>query len=279
MKVVTLIENTSKDNDLFKEHGLSLYIEKGNKKILMDIGKSNKVIENAKKLNVDIEDIDMVILSHGHYDHGGGLLDFLKINRKAKVYLKKETKQDMYSCYGENKRYIGLDKSIFEDYSHRLIFIDKFTEIYKDVFIITDIKKEDTMPQGNQSLYIKNGETYENDNFQHELILAIREEEGIVIFTGCAHSGILNMIKTVKKIFQEEKIKAIVGGFHLMIMSLDRNVSYDNQQIKRIAEKILEEDIEKVYTGHCTGEQGYIYLKTILEDKIDYIYTGKKIYL
>ena len=85
------------------------------------------------------------------------------------------------------------------------------------------------------------------------------------------------MIKTVKKIFQERKKKSYSRGFHLMIMSLDRNVSYDNQQIKRIAEKDIRRGYrKKVYTGHCTGEQGYIYLKTILEDKIGYIYTGKK---
>lgn len=277
MKVVTLMENTVQDSGLLKEHGLSLYVEKDNKKILIDTGKTGKFIENAKKLNIDIKDIDIVILSHGHYDHGGGLIDFFKINNKAKIYLKRETKEDMYSCYDEKKRYIGVDKLIFEIYKDRLNFIDEFTEIYENIFIITDIKKEYATPQGNQNLYIRNGKRYEKDNFQHELILVIREKSGITIFTGCAHSGILNMIKTVKKVFKKEKIKAIVGGFHLMIMSSDRSISYNKEEIKIIGKKILEENIQKVYTGHCTGEEGYIELKKILENKIDYIYTGKEI--
>lgn len=277
MKVVTLIENTVQDSGLLKEHGLSLYVEKDNKKILIDTGKTGKFIENAKKLNIDIKDIDIVILSHGHYDHGGGLIDFFKINNKAKIYLKRETKEDMYSCYDEKKRYIGVDKFIYKIYKDRLNFIDEFTEIHEDIFIITDIKKEYATPQGNENLYIRNGKRYEKDNFKHELILVIKEQSGITIFTGCAHSGILNMIKTVKGVFKKEKIKAIIGGFHLMIMSWDRSVSYNKEEIKIIGEKILEENIQMVYTGHCTGEDGYIELKKILENKIDYIYTGKEI--
>lgn len=218
MKILTLIENRCERDDLIAEHGLSLYIEKDNKKILLDTGESGKFIENAKTMGININDIDILVLSHGHYDHVGGVEKFLNENSKAKVYLKSAVKEECYAKRLGISKYIGIDKNILKEHFHRLVFVDKLSEIDKDIFIITDIVKEYSLPEGNKYLYIKENGELKKDDFKHELILVIKEKNGLVMFTGCAHSGILNMIKSVKNNFPKEHIKAVLGGFHLMVI-------------------------------------------------------------
>lgn len=275
MKVITLIENKSENKDLDCEHGLSLYIEKDGNKIILDTGATGNFIDNAEKLGVSIKDVNIVVLSHGHYDHGGGLLRFLEINKKAKIYMKCSAKDDYFSGKLGIYKYIGIDKKVCNQYKERISFIDKYTEICKDVFIITDIVHDEPSPEGNKFLLKKHNNKYVKDDFEHEIILAAKDKEGIVVFTGCSHNGILNMLKTVKKTFLDEHIKAIIGGFHLMIIP---NISCMQQKdIDYISNSIIEENIDMVYTGHCTGENGYERLKKILKDRVRYLSTGTEI--
>ena len=108
MKIVTLMENTACREDLCCEHGLSLYMETENRRILFDAGQSAAFADNARKLGVDLETVDFAVLSHGHYDHGGGLGKFLEINRTAPVYVSSHAFEPHYSQNG----YIGLDLSM-----------------------------------------------------------------------------------------------------------------------------------------------------------------------
>ncbi|MEW9095764.1 MAG: MBL fold metallo-hydrolase [Clostridiaceae bacterium] len=282
MKIIGLMENTTRDEELVCEHGLCIYIEFGDRKILLDTGGSGSFVSNGEKLGVNIGEVDMVVLSHGHLDHGGGLLSFFSSNSLGKVYLKKEAVKDYYLDKNGEKTYIGLNKDVVEDNFNRLQFVDGFTQIDKNIFIVTDILKEYPLPQGNNNLYMeeKNDEEesqFIKDRFQHELILVFKANDGLMIFTGCAHNGIINIIKTVKSAFPEENIKGIVGGFHLMIEGKWDGLCMKDEHIDHISQKIIEEGIEKVYTGHCTGENGYARLKEKLGDRVEYLSTGAKI--
>ncbi|WP_315116019.1 MBL fold metallo-hydrolase [uncultured Clostridium sp.] len=282
MKVIALMENTKVGEDLTCEHGLCLYIEFGDRKILLDTGCSGSFVSNGEKLGVNIQEVDMTVLSHGHFDHGGGLLAFFSSNNLGKVYLKKKALKDYYSDRNGKKAYIGINKDVAEDNLHRLQFVDEFTQIDKNIFIVTDILKEYPLPQGNDNLYKeeKCGEEktrFIKDDFQHELILVFKAEDGLVIFTGCAHNGIINIIKTVKSLFPEENIKGIVGGFHLMVEGKWDGLCMKDEYIDHISQEIIEEGIEKVYTGHCTGEKGYARLKEKLGDRVEYLSTGDEI--
>lgn len=278
MKITVLIENTKGElENLINEHGLSLYIEKGNKRILFDTGKTDNFIDNAQKLGINLEDIDTVVLSHGHADHGGGLLSFLKINDRAKVYMKRKVFGDYYSGNILFKKSIGINKEVFENYSSRIEYVDNFTEIMEDVFIITDIQRNHKIPEGNKYLFVKEGNKIVNDKFEHELIMVIKENEEICVFSGCSHNGTVNMIEAVNQLFSGTNIKALIGGFHLAKIPAMDIFSTSQDEIDLIINKIISENIEKVYTGHCTGEKAYNKLKQGLGNKIEYIRTGSEI--
>ena len=280
MNIITLIENTNNNSKhLINEHGLSLYIEKDSHHILFDTGKTGNFINNANKLGVDIKNIDVVVLSHGHYDHGGGLLSFFKENNKAKVYKKRRASGDYYFHYMLYNRIVNINKKVFSEYSNRINYIDNFTEILKNIYIITDINKIHAIPKGNKYLYTIEDQKLVRDKFEHELIMVIKECNGISIFTGCSHNGTANMIQTVRDAFSDINIKALIGGFHLIRIPILKSLSASQNEIDILTKKIIDENIEKIYTGHCTGEKAYKKLKDILGDKIEYLSTGTKIHI
>lgn len=278
MKVITLMENTKESSrDLICEHGLSIYIEMKDKRILFDTGRSNKFIINADNLGINLEEIDAAILSHGHSDHGGGLMSFLNINHKAKVYAKKGVNQEYYFKTMLFRKNVSINKKVFNKYLHRINYIDKFTEIIDNVYIITDIEKPYEIPKGNKYLFAREGEKVIRDKFQHELIMVIREENELIVFTGCSHNGMANMIETVRNRFPNLKIKAVIGGFHLVKMPLIKSLCASQREINIIVKKIRDENIEKVYTCHCTGEKAFKKLENALGSDIVYIRTGTEI--
>lgn len=275
MRIVTLIENVQDDsNKLAHEHGLSIYIETTSATILFDTGKTGAFISNAKKLGINIKDVDMAVLSHGHYDHSGGLLSFFNENDNAAVYMKKKTDQDFFFKSGFLKRSVKTNEKVFSKHSDRIKFVDNFSEISKDVFIITDIKKKYPAPTGNKHLFVQTGEQAAPDSFDHELILVVKEADGLNVFTGCSHNGVNNMIKAVKDHFKDAKIKAVIGGFHLMQFSRFNLLGASQEEITATSSKLWEEAIDKIYTCHCTGEAAFKKLKNILGDKIECIKTG-----
>lgn len=278
MKVITLIENTKDSSkNLTSEHGLSMYIETNGKRILFDTGRTNNFIVNAKKLGIDLGQIDATIISHGHGDHGGGLLSFLKINDKAKVYAKRYVDEDYYFRTMLFSKSVRINKEVFRQYPNRFEYVDKFTEIIDNIYIVSDIEKPYEAPEGNKYLFVRDRNKVVRDTFQHELIMVVKENNELIIFTGCSHNGTANMIETVQNRFPNLKIKAIIGGFHLVRMPLIKTSSASQNEIDTLVNKILDENIEKVYTGHCTGEKAFKKLKKALGNKIIYIRTGTEL--
>jgi 7,8-dihydropterin-6-yl-methyl-4-(beta-D-ribofuranosyl)aminobenzene 5'-phosphate synthase len=277
MRITTLIENTLADdsNGLTAEHGLSLHISFDKKAILFDTGASDLFSQNADKLGVDISAVNAAVLSHHHYDHGGGLPRFFALNSDAKVCLKKPPDGDCYfKALLWRKRYIGLNSDVFKTYPARFAFIEEFTEILPDVYIFTAIGNSYPKPKGNRYLYVKRENYWSLDPFDHELILAVREDDKLVIFTGCSHNGMLNMIDTTAKKFSGIPIKAVIGGFHLVGLPKYNTMAGSKSQIQSIARKILDYPVQTLYTGHCTGQKAYAVLKSVLGEKLQHLHTG-----
>ncbi len=280
MRITVLVENTRLENrkDLIAEHGLSLHIYRDDKQILFDTGATEAFSTNAEKLGVHIQQVDMVIISHHHFDHGGGLAHFFEANQKAKVYLRQcEKKEYYFRVWGIINKYIGLDKGLFKRYANRFDFVNEFTEISPGIFILTRIGKPYPLPKGNRHLFAQRSSTRELDRFEHELIMVIQEEEGLVVFTGCSHSGLLNMIDTVAKRFPGVRIKAVFGGFHLIGLPILNTMAGSKREVEGIAKEILKYPIDKLYTGHCTGMKAYQVLKGILGEKLEHFPTGSSV--
>ena len=280
MKVTALIENTKLEgrDDLTAEHGLALHIQYQGGQILFDTGATGEFVHNAEVLGVDLRGVERVVLSHHHFDHGGGLRRFMEVNAEAPVYLKRnEAGMCYFRLFGIVSRYIGLDLGLLQEQAGRLVVVDEFTEIAPGVFIITEIGRPYPLPKGNRYLFVKGEQGYELDLFEHELVLVVQEDDGLAVFTGGSHRGILNMVDTVAKRFAGRPIKAVFGGFHLIGLPLFNSMAGSRKEVAAIGRKMLTYPVEKVYTGHCTGAKAYRVLKEAMGEHLEYLPTGRSV--
>ena len=249
MKAVTLMENTACREDLRSEHGLSLYIETETHKILFDAGQSAAFAENAQMLGVDLQSVDFAVLSHGHYDHGGGLGKFLEVNERAPVYVSSHAFGPHYSANG----YIGLDGNLQKN--SRIRYVAEETVLSEGV----SLHRVEAMPSDTAGLTMEENGERKPDDFRHEQYLLIEEKERRILISGCSHKGILQIMDAFRP-------DVLVGGFHFMKIEAE-------EVLKAAAEKLL--GYETVYyTGHCTGQKQYEYLKSIMGGRLHYIAAG-----
>jgi 7,8-dihydropterin-6-yl-methyl-4-(beta-D-ribofuranosyl)aminobenzene 5'-phosphate synthase len=254
MKLHILVEDKKEDIKFEAEHGLSIYFEKDNKKFLLDTGQSDLFLINSKKLGLDLSKTDYVLLSHGHYDHTGGLVNF-KFSEKVEVIMHPHC---LYPKY-DGKRHIGFPK--FK--SDWIISLkEKPTRITKSVHFLGQIPGE---RRSNLGHYIKD-DIRNSDFLLDDSAVAIIEEDKLIVLSGCAHSGIVNIVEYAKELFHKEKI-IVVGGFHML--------NYSCKEIDNTIIKLKELGVNKIYPGHCTGETA---IKKLLESfSGERLYSGKVI--
>lgn len=260
MKITVLSENTPFSDEFNTEHGLSLLIETDNHKILFDTGQTNLFAENAEKLGINLTDVDIAIISHGHYDHSGGLNKFLEINPTAPVYLSCHAFEPHYSG---TERYIGMDISLKS--SKRLIFTNDIFKIDDELTLFSCNDKTNQFPIDSAGLFMKSNDELIPDNFIHEQYLMINENDKNILISGCSHKGILNIVHWLKP-------NILVGGFHFMKLDVK---SDDRKKLIDSAKILNKTDIE-FYTCHCTGIEQFDFLKQYI-NKLKYISCGQEI--
>ena len=256
MKITVLIENTTLRKDLTAEHGLSLYIETAERNILFDAGQTGAFADNAKKLGVDLTKVDLCVLSHGHYDHGGGLGRFLEINDHAPVYLN----ENAFGDYFSNGKYIGLDPAL--EGNTRLIPVSDVTELFPGVTLCScnDLLRPFSFGVFGQTMR-QNG-THMDDHYLHEQYLLMEEGRKRVLFSGCSHKGILNIVEWFRP-------DVLVGGFHFMKLDPEKDIA----ALETAAEQLLRYPTV-YYTGHCTGEAPFAFLKERMGDRLHAVHSG-----
>ena len=256
MRITSLVENTSVCEEIASEHGLSLYIETAAHKILFDMGQSELFAENASKLGIDLAGVDIAIVSHGHYDHGGGLRKFLEINQNAPVYISRSAFEPHYNG---SEKYIGLDPSLKN--SSRLIFTDDHLKIDHELQLFSCNQQARRYDFGSFGLnMMKNGQLLPDD-FAHEQYLAIKTEDKNVLISGCSHKGILNIAEW----FSPDHL---IGGFHFSKLPLDGTLA----EYARLLDKFET----AFYTCHCTGETQFEFMKKYMR-KLFYLSSGQSI--
>lgn len=258
MKITALTENTRYNENISAEHGLSLYIETDNHKILFDMGQTSLFSENAEKLGIDLTQVDIAVLSHGHYDHGGGLKKFLETNKTAPVYISCHAFGDYYNG---TEKYIGLDKALQNE--KRLVFVDDILEIDSELSLYSCNNKPQLHYLGSFGLNMKCNGEFLPDDFRHEQYLLINTNGKRVLISGCSHKGVMDIAEW----FEPD---ALIGGFHYSKLSLD----------EKLEEYALTLASHKTayYTCHCTGTEQYEFMKKYMP-QLSYLSCGQNILL
>ena len=275
MRIINIIENTAGKNDCIPEHGLCFYVETKKHKILVDTGASGLLVENADQLGIDLADVDTVVITHGHYDHGGGILSFADLNDTATIYINEHAFQKFYSTSrGRRPRYIGLSRKV-KDLPQVEILEDGVNKIDDELTVFSDIGDRYENPQTNSTLFVKEGSELVEDDFSHEQFLVVSSEGKKILFSGCAHHGIQNIMEKYVSIFKNDP-DMVISGFHT---ARDRGYSKEDiKEIRNIAKDLTEYE-SVFYTCHCTGEEPFEEMQKILKDKIKYVHCGDEIKL
>ncbi len=267
MKIICLAENTEGSTGCGAEHGLSLYIETKKHKLLLDTGASDLFITNAEKLGIGLKEVDTVVLSHGHYDHSGGIIPFSKINSKAKIYMRKTALGDFY----HDERYIGIDKAIKE--LKQVILTEDYLEIDDELTLFSGITGRKYFSKSNLALTERTNTGEFPDTFGHEQCLVISAEGKKLLVSGCAHNGILNILEKYRTVFNSEP-DIVITGFHFM-----KKTDYTEEEteiIKNTAKELLNTPAT-YFSGHCTGIPAFEIMKEIMNEKLIAIHSGDKI--
>ena len=287
MRIINLVENTEGASGCGVEHGLCFYIETEKHKLLMDTGQTGLLLENAEKLGIDLTQVDTVVLSHGHYDHGGGILPFAKINPTAKIYVPEAAFGEYYSMNKDGEpHYIGLAKEIQElpqvvkvsaeakpEAKLEAEAADGIYRIDDELSLFSGIGSEHVIPSTNQRLKKKTEDGFVQDDFAHEQCLVISEGVKKVLLSGCAHHGILNIMDRYCELFGEEP-DFVISGFHMM-----KKHNYSDEDINMIIDTALALRQYKTvfYTGHCTGVEPYNAMKKLMGNQLHYVHSGDEI--
>ena len=258
MKITVLAENTSFSDSFRCEHGLSLFIETDACRILFDMGQTDLFAENAEKLGIDLTSVDFAVLSHGHYDHGGGLARFLEINNRAPVYLSRYAFEPHYNG---NEKYIGLDPALS---GHpRLIFTDGITEPAPGWTLFSCNDRAKTHDLGSFGLNMKQDGILLPDDFRHEQYLLTEENGRRILFSGCSHKSVMDIADW----FEPD---VLIGGFHFSKLPLDDTLTEYAQ--------ILSRHDTDYHTCHCTGTEVFAYMKQYIK-RLSYLSTGQTLEL
>lgn len=273
VKIVGLLENTSQSQNLKRKHGLSLYIETEKHKILFDTGPNGLFLKNAEKLGVNIANIDIAVISHGHVDHLGGLKYFLKTNQKAKCYIRPQALEKHYVKMLGIPFYAGIDRMLIKE--DRFIFTEDRLAVDDEITLFSNVSGDFPLPESDNNLFVEKNGKIVKDDFYHEQNLIIKSGEKRILICGCAHSGIVNIVRKAKTVLGEYP-SAVIGGFHLYEPVKRRYES--GEYIDRVA-AVLNESNTVFYTCHCTGVKAYEKMKERLGNGLNYLHTGSQILL
>jgi 7,8-dihydropterin-6-yl-methyl-4-(beta-D-ribofuranosyl)aminobenzene 5'-phosphate synthase len=270
MTITSLVDDYCPKHGLRGEHGLSFLIRTVSAEVLFDAGQGTAFLANARTLGIDLSDLDAVVLSHGHYDHGGGLssLEELKGRGMIPLYAGSGFADTRYSKADDRLNSIGLESPSIPIGSTQAIIVASPREIAAGLYILPKAERIDGSSASPRFRRLREG-IEEVDEFDDELTLVVQEEEGIVVITGCAHRGIVNIAGAAMKAFPGKKLKALVGGFHLVDVS--------SEVLEKTVLDIRALRSGAVFCSHCTGLPGYAALSGALPGNVRWLSCGTQI--
>ena len=247
-RVTVLAENSARGVGLLAEHGLSFWIEIGQRRLLFDTGQGMVLAHNAGILDIALEQVDAIVLSHGHYDHTGGLHHVLPIAPRAKVYAHPAILQPKYARSPDGISHeIGIPPASKETLRNRedaLTWTEQPTEICDHLFVTGEIPRR-TDYEDTGGPFFSDRKCQQADPLSDDQAMFFDSDQGTVVLLGCAHAGVINTLHYIRALTNGRPIHAVMGGMHLVTASCDR--------MKRTIEALRQLGVERLAPAHCTG--------------------------
>jgi 7,8-dihydropterin-6-yl-methyl-4-(beta-D-ribofuranosyl)aminobenzene 5'-phosphate synthase len=248
LKLAVLSENTvGTSQGIVGEWGLSIFIEVNGMRILFDTGERGSLLNNAAAMGIDLKSMEALVLSHGHYDHTGGIQAFLQYRGKLPVYAHPGLFAYHYAS-PEKPRYVGVPhrKETLESLGAEFVFVKEPLEITTGVFISGEAPRKTVFEKVDETLFcLENGRKVSPDPFHDDMSLYCVTPEGIFIVLGCAHAGLVNIVEHAREVTGESRVFGIIGGTHLGPAPAEQQEATINY--------LKELDLQFLGANHCTG--------------------------
>jgi 7,8-dihydropterin-6-yl-methyl-4-(beta-D-ribofuranosyl)aminobenzene 5'-phosphate synthase len=272
ISITVLVENTVSRQNLKAEHGLSFWIETEDGNILWDTGQSALLVNNAQKLGIPLHSTNHIVLSHGHYDHTGGLLEVLKMAPHARVYGHPDMFIERFSRYEKAPNSIKtismpFVKHIIEKRCDSLVLSADPVEILPGIFTTGEIPRKTDFEDTGGDFFLDIA-CIKRDPIIDDQALYIESSQGIIVILGCAHSGVVNTLNYISELTRQEKIFALLGGMHLLRASKER--------LEATSDAFARYDIRVIGPCHCTGLKAVTYLRSRFPDRFVECSTGSR---
>jgi len=274
-RIVVLVENTAGGQGLLAEHGLSFWIELGSRRTLFDTGQSDIPMKNAQVLGIDLSRTDAIVLSHGHYDHVGGLRRILEIAPLTQVYLHPQALTVKFACRDGQSQQIGMEPDMAEILKQRIAdglgaYTNGPVEILPGVWATGPIPRRSTLEDVGGPFFL-DWEGTRPDRLLDDQALVLATGKGLVVVLGCAHAGVVNTLDYLAELFPGQAIHMVLGGMHLIRAS--------QQRITQTIEAFRRHGVQRIGPAHCTGRDAVTRLWHELPENCFTCSTGTQITL
>ena len=263
---MTVLADNAAAAPLAGEWGLSILISADGRQILLDTGASGVFAQNAELLGVDLGSVDIGVLSHAHYDHADGLETFFSLNSRAPFLLREGSCENCYAVKEGALSYIGIRRGVLAEHAPRIRYVSGVHEIAEGLWLVPHRRADYSATALRNDLYTVVGGARLPDDFSHEQSLVAETQHGLVIFNSCSHTGPANILEDVRQMLGRSDVCAYVGGLHLYKLT--------DEELEALCLELLGTSIGHIYTGHCTGDHAFSFLKERLGDRIEQFSSG-----